>query len=411
MPRSPGLKSPPPQAKPWDTFVTTVFPSRRPEKGGTRRDKGYWEIIDQQGGDVRRPVAPDHDSQRVRRDSGPDELVRWNTAKRMPGYERRDRLSLAIPGEHNRLEIAPRPRHSRAHRSRASEGVAPGPSNQELFSAQVDRRLSLERRKIESTRHSRRRKRSLMARGDYLGAQGVNPETGELDITASSGSGRSSLDDGALDRINAIRRVLSNAKDSYKDVTEWTNDEMRKIIADNGANKQHRTKRNRVDISKPNNDIHWRRHTKQWASLGDPESAVSPRTDRFAAVNPYSRSAARKAYLTHVPDADQSRMATALLQTKVQEQMKHLRGTVDQLHLQWDANRIKDASRSKRGKHPKQMDSTKQTTKQKNATKDPTQYTPKMKPYAPLNYTTMLKPPRAYTRTTTTTGSGQKRSW
>lgn len=252
-----------------------------------------------------------------------------------------------------------------------------------------------------------------MARGDYLGAQGVNPETGELDITASSGSGRSSLDDGALDRINAIRRVLSNAKDSYKDVTEWTNDEMRKIIADNDANKQHRTKRYRADIRNPNHDIHWRRHTKQWASLREPESAVSPRTDRFAAVNSYSRNAAQKAYLTHVPDADRSRMANALLQTKVQEQMKNLRGTVDQLHLQWDANRTKDASRPKRATYQKQMDSTKQRRKQKKAAKDPIQYPPKMKPYVPLNvsYTTMLKPPRVHTRTTTTTGSGQKRSW
>lgn len=286
------------------------------------------------------------------------------------------------------------------------------PSHKQLSAAQVERRLSLTRRKIESTRHSRRRKRSLVARGDYLGAQGVNPETGELDITASSGSGRSSLDDGALERINAIRRVLSNAKGSYKDVTEWTNDEMRKILDSSNANKQRRTKTHHVDVTNSNNNIQWRRNTKQWTSLRDPESAVSPRTDRLAVTNPYSCSAARKAYLTHVPDADRLKMANLLLETKVQEQMRNLKYTVDQLQLQNDVDRTTSNSQSQREKYPthgKLMEPTWTMTKQQKQTEYLLYHVPKTKLSVPM-YDTKLGQPRADTRTITTTGSGQKLS-
>lgn len=101
-----------------------------------------------------------------------------------------------------------------------------------------------------------------------MGVQGINPDTGELDVTTPTESRHSSGGEGALQRIHAIRKVLSDAKDSYRDVTAWTDREMKSILLDKNGRSHISRSRQTKDLKAIAKGVQWRRQTKQWASVG-----------------------------------------------------------------------------------------------------------------------------------------------
>lgn len=148
------------------SFASTLkklFPSNKPERGGTLRQRGFHESQgDASISASRSTPSVLQDSSRLREPT--DKLVRCNTAV--------DLVSSASP---------------------SSSTTSPGTHSQQLY---------LERRE------KRRQRRSLKESGDYLGVQGINPRTGELDaITPSSSSNTSSQQLGPLARAVQDRRA------------------------------------------------------------------------------------------------------------------------------------------------------------------------------------------------------------
>lgn len=201
------------------SIVQAVFPRRRPEQGGTRREKGYWEAIDgrteknREGG---RLSANDTGCLSLTPSS--DRIVHWNTPKLIPMHRR---ASSAGGATQSRPPLgATRPLHEESRRRswtsvsgdfrlvRSSPVVTSGPGLARSKSDQPQRtptphpgcpkeevRQNQARRTLADRIMARRRqRRSLKESGDYLGVQGVNPLTGEPDhITPFSSDERSEL--------------------------------------------------------------------------------------------------------------------------------------------------------------------------------------------------------------------------
>ncbi|KAK2613764.1 hypothetical protein N8I77_000654 [Diaporthe amygdali] len=190
-----------------------LLPINRPEKGHARRARtiGLSESLQDGAEPFKKSETPISDS----RNESADRIVRWNTA------------------------IEP------------SSNTSPSTRSQQLYLAH---------------REKRRLRRSLRESGDYLGVQGINPVTGELDVltpTTSSASEFASLAQTVADKRSAYetaRRQLQAEK-------------MRKWERDKEAIKaEHR------------NNVRWMKNRSGWSSAIEP--ALSPIAQSSATTTP-----------------------------------------------------------------------------------------------------------------------------
>lgn len=279
-------------------WVKGKFPSRRPERGGTVRDHGYWQ---REASNLTRPnplLGGVADSYRSRRSETRDSnrITRWNTAKDLPNDPTTQDLSVGRTEtllsnlEFTRAEESARKWSWAPHDdsgSKALSGKHHGQDQHRLgrhpsqstpintSAAVVDeaarRRLSTERHIIESKRKSRQRK-DLRLSGDFLGVQGINPETGQVDVLTPSDSGESSMSQGTKQKVELLQQTLNQAQPLYKHTGPEIQAEMERIMVESKAEKlRQRQKRKEVLGQKVNQGMRWRRRTRQWASAQEPE--------------------------------------------------------------------------------------------------------------------------------------------
>ncbi|KKP06029.1 hypothetical protein THAR02_01901 [Trichoderma harzianum] len=212
-------------------WVKNMFPSQRPERGGTSREQGYWERMDKQG--QTRPRRRMTDSQYSVGDVSVDSshITRWNVPKDVSRDE-----SLGLPEQP--LSVVPAtskpsspPKDNLPDRSwswsphnGSEEQISVtkvGGVLQSNYDQSNDARRSslsiqtgtaaegkqpLKQDLLRRARSKARRleRRSLRESGDYLGVQGVNPHTGELDIVSPTVSSAES----SADHHETPRRIL-----------------------------------------------------------------------------------------------------------------------------------------------------------------------------------------------------------
>lgn len=197
-----------------------LLPSNKSERGHTLRKRGYHcsEAID----DASTPASKSGASASHGQPSPADKLVRWNTA----------------------IEPAPsNPSNSRA--------ASPGSRTQQLY---------LERRE------KRRLRRSLKESGDFLGVQGINPATGELDVLTPSSS--------SAGEFSSLARAVQDRRESYEGARRQLEAEkMRKWERDKQAIRaEHRS------------SVRWRKKRSGWSSAVEP--TLSPIAQSSAATTP-----------------------------------------------------------------------------------------------------------------------------
>lgn len=286
-------------------WMRSKLPSRRPERGGTRRDQGYWEQLDRGDKPLSYPRRRATDNHRNRRsDTGDSDLItKWNTAKDLPkpsrgpttaGIPRRAvssakpkrafsnddqrRVSWLSPAD-GKVQLSMLPVQpatasgseiERNFRLGAIDGAKVPEAPPETLAA--DRRLSLARKAIEEKKELRRRRQELKESGDYLGVQGINPDTGQLDVITPTDSGRSSASQETTQKINAIRQALRGAKSNYKEAAQQSEREIQKIILDKERQKMKKIQKEKDEIQRLNQALlKWRRHTRQWSSAQEPD--------------------------------------------------------------------------------------------------------------------------------------------
>lgn len=193
-----------------------LLPSNRPEKGHTIRTgrNNLSESLQDDAHTVEKQGTRGSDPE----GESADRIVRWNTA------------------------IEPSP----------SSNSTPSTRTQQLYLAH---------------REKRRLRRSLRESGDYLGVQGINPATGELDVLTPTSSSAS--------EFASLARTVANKRGAYEAARRQLQAEkMRKWERDKEAIRaEHRS------------NVRWTKRRSGWSSAAV-EPALSPIAQSSAATTP-----------------------------------------------------------------------------------------------------------------------------
>lgn len=188
------------------SVLKKFLPGNKAESGGTLRKRGYHASFDDTS------IPPSKSAAFLSRSSRrepSEKLVRRNTAI--------DRSSSGPP---------------------SNRSSSPGTQSQRLY---------LERRE------KRRQRRSLKESGDYLGVQGVNPSTGEMDVLTPSASSASS-------RFQSLARLVQDKRVAYEGARRALRAEkLRKWEMDKAALREDRRSK-----------VRWTKMDSAWSSAVEP---------------------------------------------------------------------------------------------------------------------------------------------
>ncbi|KAH8172853.1 hypothetical protein LIA77_07108 [Sarocladium implicatum] len=276
------------------SWVKTMLPSHRPERGGTARKRGYWEQSDTPDLSVPRARKRFSDShQSVSSDAGhPDRLTRWNTAKDVSqsDTDAMPPLTRAVSAGHARETSRGSQRQwnwlpqefRRKARAAEIQEAPGGPETSAALSLDVpveaiseidatgraEQSLMKAQELMDTKKKARCNRRSLKESGDYLGVQGINPDTGELDIITPTDSDGSSITFDKEEKLQALRERLKQAREVTEQTAVQTACEAQEIIRELESESRHST--NREAIKRLHKAVKWRRQTKQWSSAQEP---------------------------------------------------------------------------------------------------------------------------------------------
>lgn len=270
------------RAASWAGWVRNVLPSQRPERGGTIRDRGYWESVESVNSRrSRRPRSSTYrtPSQRLKR-MGSDQIVRWNTAKELSKRSRPpdDNQHASIPqithqGIHRRLQITRRRDRDDNYPKATDRGQEDALRSQRLDSVAtnvIDRRLLHTQKLVKAKEEAHKQRRSLKESGDYLGVQGFNPETGELDVITPTESDEGNqptnfTDDSPIINVKGLD-IGHRSRLTPDEEPKW----MKKMRLAIQQEKLRQFETEKQQLRAMNMPLKWRRKTKQWSSAHEP---------------------------------------------------------------------------------------------------------------------------------------------
>ena len=286
------------RAASWTGWVRNVLPSQRPERGGTLRDKGYWESVDTVSSKrSRRQRSSTYGTpiQRLKR-MGSDQIIRWNTAKELSKKWSKspdDSQRVTIP--ENTLTDVQRRRwitrgkdrddnYSKTTRRERGEGH----HSQRLDSVAtsvIDRRLSHAQKLIKAKEEAHKQRRSLKESGDYLGVQGFNPETGELDVMTPTESEESNQPSKSEDESpHSIDKRLDIGHRSSWLIPDEEKKQLKRLHLAIQQEKLRQFDTEKQQLRAMNRPLKWRRKTKQWSFAHEP--ALSTITQSQPSTSP-----------------------------------------------------------------------------------------------------------------------------
>ncbi|KAI1064991.1 hypothetical protein LB507_001005 [Fusarium sp. FIESC RH6] len=291
------------------------LPSHRPEKGGTLRNKNNLVNQELNGIDISQSISKDtnhpptsplppeqrlsatnHRTGQRSRTGGSDRLMDWNTPKNLS-----EALPESKPPE-GKATAAQKPSTRRKWLNRGSKRnqqtrgdsikskedkreQARGNTTEPQPFAPATQMMPDILEVLDAARKARTKARdereSLKESGDYLGVQGINPQTGVLDLTSDSGESGLSLR--TEQRLAKLEDQAKNATSAVKRKEAET--EIVKIHLDRDVNKLRR----REEIEK---QLKWRRGTHQWSSVQEPD--LSPIAQSYRSTSDLSKSKSRR---------------------------------------------------------------------------------------------------------------------
>ncbi|KAF4345204.1 hypothetical protein FBEOM_845 [Fusarium beomiforme] len=299
------------------------LPSHRPERGGTLRNNGFWEkgeandgipssqFLDKVSNRVpgKQISASNRRGSRRSRTGGSDRLMDWNTPKNLgeAGPETKTAsISKEIAGQNQLMthrkwndfgSLRIGKKHDEQNPSANIETEKEREkqpmrrySRAESFAAVIEATPSI-LKVLEANRKARRKARedreSLRESGDYLGVQGVNPQTGVLDQT--SDSGESILSTETEHKLLNLEVQAKNASSAAE--RKEAEIEIVKIHLDHEIAKVRRVQKEEKQLAASATGK-WRRGTNQWSSVQEPGLSPIAQSHRSASV--FSRRPSRK---------------------------------------------------------------------------------------------------------------------
>ncbi|KAF4587281.1 3-isopropylmalate dehydratase [Ophiocordyceps camponoti-floridani] len=206
---------------------------------------------------------------------GPDRILRWNMARDLPkSRQETDKVQQPAAGSFRRLrhdlereKMLPKKAESRQRHGKERAADRPSKEPQSSSATDVERQLA---QMMEEKKEARRQRRNLKESGDYLGVQGVNPETGQLDIVTPTDSDRSTASQEKQQKLNKLRTALREARQSYRNAKDQSEREAQRMV-ERESNKQRRLDKEKQKLQSLSQRVRWQRQTKQWSSAQEPE--------------------------------------------------------------------------------------------------------------------------------------------
>lgn len=291
-----------------------MLPSQKPERGGTMRDSDTtdidspWRNLDD--AKTRKPFRRATDSLQSRG----SEITEWNVPKDLS--ESNDTGTPAVSGRRAVSHAAGTTLQSPNISDRKWSYVPQLPEHLSVKAADTrdrkvswqdtaleddpnppaeylaDRRLSSARRAIEFKKEARRQRRSLKESGDYLGVQGINPETGKLDVLTPSPSTSDNSTDISdyKQKIEEVKQVLKDSRTHHKNahLPGYGEREAKRLYLKREKEKRAKDEKRKQELAaRQNQGLRWKRHSKQWSSAQEP--ALSPIAQSVRSGTPGSR--------------------------------------------------------------------------------------------------------------------------
>ncbi|KAM0197679.1 hypothetical protein ACHAPQ_005781 [Fusarium lateritium] len=133
--------------------------------------------------------------------------------------------------------------------------------------------------KKKAKRRAREERESLRESGDYLGVQGINPQTGVLDVTSDSGESILSVKtEQKLQKLEARARHASSAAERKEAEIEIV-----KIHLDHDVKKLRNLEKTEKELAGSVTGK-WRRGTHQWSSVQEPHLSPIAQSHRSTSV-------------------------------------------------------------------------------------------------------------------------------
>lgn len=295
-------------------WMRNMFPSQRPERGGTSRRQGYWEQMETEGSV--RPRRRVTDSQYSIGDVSVDSnhIARWNVARDLsedqPPHQQRvvpaaskspllsndepvdtswswspnkgsedDQISVTQLGGVLRSDDEDDDANNGPQiGSKVVDMSSLGIINTEATAGgkQIHKRNMLRAR----VKARRRQRRSLKESGDYLGVQGINPLTGQLDIVSPTDSSPMST----TSHQETVNSIMSTWRD------KWRNNRRHKAggsLDKDEDGESCRLQKGKKNVREMGKAVRWKRRAGEWSSIQSP--ALSPITQSVKSASPSSR--------------------------------------------------------------------------------------------------------------------------
>lgn len=126
------------------------------------------------------------------------------------------------------------------------------------------------REEINARRRSRHLRRSLKESGDFLGVQGINPQTSELDVlTPSSSSHTGSSSRGLRRMTHAINHVHPKGGESSRSASKYA-------YVQEEQEKKKRDESRKDSIRALQREVRWLKGNNEWSSAAEPDLSPIP---------------------------------------------------------------------------------------------------------------------------------------
>lgn len=114
-------------------------------------------------------------------------------------------------------------------------------------------------------KQAKRERRALKESGDYLGVQGVNPETGRMDVETPTDSEDSHPS--ATIELGGYAGAIPTVGSFNEEMTEK---EQKMMLLRAHKDELRRGEKSKQEAEELVNQLMWRRHTKEWSIIKDP---------------------------------------------------------------------------------------------------------------------------------------------
>ncbi|KAH6687734.1 hypothetical protein F5X68DRAFT_239121 [Plectosphaerella plurivora] len=140
----------------------------------------------------------------------------------------------------------------------------------------------------------RRQRRLLQESGDYLGVQGVNPQTGQLDVITPTPSNSSksgtTLQTGR--KMQLLETKAQAARRAYQDALDAAQEEAQLVLQERERSKEAKRNKSKESVRRAQSRVRWRRDPRQWSSAQEPD--LSPIAQSVGTITPESTSPRRR---------------------------------------------------------------------------------------------------------------------